>query len=40
MHKEKVSRMSHKGFSLLGTQKEFIFLGIFLGCYFLKYCKC
>jgi hypothetical protein len=24
MHKQKVSRMSHKGFVLLGTQKESI----------------
>jgi len=25
MHKEKVLRMSHKGFYLLGTQKQFFF---------------
>jgi hypothetical protein len=30
MHREKVSRMSHKGFFLSGTQKESISLGIFL----------
>jgi hypothetical protein len=30
MHKEKVLRMSHKGFFLLGTQKEFIFWEFFL----------
>jgi len=29
MHKEKVSRMSQKGFFLLGTQKEYIFWEFF-----------
>jgi hypothetical protein len=29
MHKEKVSGMSHKGFFLLGTQKESIFWDFF-----------
>jgi hypothetical protein len=33
MHKEKVLRMSHKGFFLIKNTKT-IFLGIFLGCYF------
>jgi hypothetical protein len=33
MHKQKVSRMLHEGFFLLGTQKEF-FWGMFVECYF------
>jgi len=34
MHKEKVSRMSHKRFLLLGTQKESIFWEFFLDVIF------
>jgi hypothetical protein len=38
--KEKVPRMSHKGFFLLGTQKESIFWEFFLDINFLEYFKC
>jgi len=36
MHKEKVSGMSHEGFFLLGTQKEFNFWEILLDVMFQK----
>jgi hypothetical protein len=40
MHKEKILRMSQKGFFLLGTQNEYIFWEFFLDVNFFKYFKC
>jgi len=40
MHKEKNSRMSHKGFFLSRTQKESVFWEFFLDVNFWEYCKC
>jgi hypothetical protein len=39
MHKEKVSRMSHEGFFLSRTQKEFILWEYFLDVNFWEYFK-
>jgi len=36
MHKEKVSGMSHKGFFLSRTKKEYIFWVFFLDVFFLS----